>query len=166
MGTTTKRVWILAPGVGMVNEAGGSVKKRPTPDSTRGSRSSPFNDVACFVVISISGVLFLFGARSFRLTPPGIAPTLGAKSKRISLVADMPSIIDPTSSGTAQAVLVVLSLVAGVKPRLAFPLQKNQLATSLPSCFCSARAGTSCSYCGVCLLLLLCRIESTCRASF
>jgi hypothetical protein len=31
---------------------------------------------------------------------------------------------------------------------LAFPLQKNQLATPLPYCLYFARAGTSCSYCG------------------
>jgi hypothetical protein len=84
----------------MLNEAGRGVKTME-PESTKGSRSSPFNDVACFFVISISGVLFLLVTRSLQLSLPGIAPTLGAKSKRIALVADLPSIYDPTSSGTA-----------------------------------------------------------------
>jgi hypothetical protein len=35
---------------------------------------------------------FCLITRSFQLSLPGIAPTLGAKSKRISLVADLPSI--------------------------------------------------------------------------
>jgi hypothetical protein len=59
---------------------------------------------------------FCLITRSLQLSLPGIAPTLGAKSKRISLVADLPSIIDPTSSGAADAVFVVLGLVVGQNP--------------------------------------------------
>ena len=91
---------------------------------------------------------FCLITRSLPLPRPGIAPTLGAKSKRISLVADLLLIIDPTSSGSAYAVLLFSAWSWG-KPHLAVPLQKNQLATSLPSCIYFARAGTSCSYCGV-----------------
>lgn len=44
----------------MVNEARGGVKTTAKAESTKGSRSSPFNDVACFIVVGLSGVLFLF----------------------------------------------------------------------------------------------------------
>ncbi|GEM_PF-4713091 len=43
----------------MVNEARGGVKTSAGAGKHKGSRSSPLNDVACFVVISNSGVLFL-----------------------------------------------------------------------------------------------------------
>lgn len=91
---------------------------------------------------------FCLITRSFQLSPLGIAPTLGAKSKRIALVAVLPLI---TGIQPVQALLMQLLLFSAWlwgKPHLAVPLQKNQLATPPPSCIYSARAGTSCSYCG------------------
>ena len=44
----------------MVNEARGGVKNGRGQKALRGAEAPLLNDVACFVVISISGVLFLF----------------------------------------------------------------------------------------------------------
>jgi len=94
-----------------------------------------------------------------------IAPVLGANSKRISLVADIALIFDPTSAGPARCSFYCSRPGRGANP-VACPLQKNQLAAPPPSCRYFAGAVTSCSYCGICLLLLLCHLESSCRASF
>ena len=77
-----------------------------------------------------------------------MAPTLGAKSKRISLVADLPLIIRSNQFRRCLCSFCCSQPGRGAKPHLAFPLQKNQLATPLPYCLYFARAGTSCSYCG------------------
>jgi hypothetical protein len=101
----------------MVNEAGRGVKTTAKPESTKGSRSSPFNDVACFIVIGLSGVLFLFG----RPFPSAIASgnrsyirEQRANGFLWSLICHRSS--DPTSSGAAYAVFIVLGLVVGQNP--------------------------------------------------
>ncbi len=91
---------------------------------------------------------FCLITRSLQLSRPGVAPTLGAKSKRISLVADLPLIIRSNQFRRCLCSFCCSQPGRGAKPHLAFPLQKNQLATPLPYCLYFARAGTSCSYCG------------------
>ncbi|TLX57482.1 hypothetical protein DN824_05195 [Stutzerimonas nosocomialis] len=71
------------------------------------------------------------------------APHPGANSKRIALVADI-AVIQPVRALPGGS-FIVLGLVVGQAPP-ASRLQKNQLAASLPSCCCSARAVTSYSY--------------------
>ena len=144
--------------------ATGSRVGRQSPDSTKGSRSSPLNTVACFIVISGSGVAVLVVRLFSWAVAFESAPIVGANSKRISLVADFALIFDPTSAGPACCSFYCSRPGRGANP-VASPLQKNQLAAPPPSCRYFAGAVTSCSCYGSCLLLLLCHLESICCAS-
>ena len=130
---------------------------RQSPDSTKGSRSSPLNTVACFIVISGSGVAVLVVRLFSWAVAFESAPIVGANSKRISLVADFALIFDPTSAGPACCSFYCSRPGRGANP-VASPLQKNQLAAPPPSCRYFAGAVTSCSCYGSCLLLLLCHL--------
>jgi hypothetical protein len=82
-----------------------------------GAEAPPLNDVACFVVISISGVLFLFGSPvpfSYRIQESLLRWEQRANGFLWSLIYHRS--FDPTSSGAAYAVFVVLSLVVGQNP--------------------------------------------------
>src|SRR5690606_13309081 len=99
------------------------------------------------LLLVFSSVLFLLVRSLPWACLSGVAPTLGAKSKRIALVAELPSIRGSSQFGYCSSSLIVLGLVVGCTP-VASPLQKNQLATPPPYCRYFAGVGTSCSYCG------------------
>lgn len=147
----------VLPGATRKEMSGRGVRKETAePDSTEGSRSSPLNNVAClFIVIGLLRRCCSCCSPVLRAVAVGNAPTVGANSKRISLVADVALIFDPTSAGPARCSFCCSRPGRGANP-VACPLQKNQLAAPPPSCRCFAGAVTSCSYCGICLLLLLC----------
>ena len=96
----------------------------------RGAARLPFR-ACCFVLLLLTGLLFLFAARSDHR--PHSSPIRDIKNKRIILVADVATALAGSTGSGAASRQFYCSRSGRQETCRAIPLQKNQLATS-PTC--------------------------------
>ena len=96
----------------------------------RGAARLPFR-ACCFVLLLLTGLLFLFAARSDHR--PHSSPIRDIKNKRIILVADVATALAGSTGSGAASRQFYCSRSGRQETCRAIPLQKNQFATS-PTC--------------------------------
>lgn len=134
-------------------------------ESTEGSRSSPLNDVACFCCYWYPGGAVLVVRLFPSATAVGSAPTPGAKSKRISLVADVAVIFRSNQYGPCSMQFLLFSAWSWGEPLCtSSPKESVSCASAFLPLFCWSRYVLFLLW--GCLLLLLFRISKQVPCQF
>ncbi len=134
-------------------------------ESTEGSRSSPLNDVACFCCYWYPDGAVLVVRLFPSATAVGSAPTPGAKSKRISLVADVAVIFRSNQYGPCSMQFLLFSAWSWGEPLCtSSPKESVSCASAFLSLFCWSRYVLFLLW--GCLLLLLFRISKQVPCQF